>query len=289
MRSDGPLVVVRGGGDLASGVAFRLFRAGFRVIVTEIEQPTAVRRPVAFAEAVYAGETTVEGVTARRATSIDEAERLLEGEVIPVLIDPSAEGVRQLHPQAVVDAIMAKRNTGTSLSDASVVIGLGPGFTAGVDCHAVVETNRGHYLGRVITKGPASADTGVPGAIGGETERRILRAPATGIMQAKRPIGEFVRQGERVAEVGGEPVRSQLDGVLRGLLHDGLHVAQGTKLGDVDPRANPEHCFTISDKSMAIAGGVLEALMTRLQRQPWSGSLAPRRGPAPSRASRFRG
>ncbi|HLG69409.1 MAG TPA: selenium-dependent molybdenum cofactor biosynthesis protein YqeB [Chloroflexota bacterium] len=263
MRIDA-LVVVKGGGDLATGAAFRLCRAGFRVIVTEIPRPTCVRRTVSFAEAVYAGEVMVEGVKARLAGSIREAERMLDTGVAPVLVDPAAECVRKLRPSVLVDGIMAKTNTGTCLGDAPVVVALGPGFTAGVDCHAVVETNRGHDLGRAIMDGPASADTGVPGTIEGEAARRILRAPVSGALCARRAIGAIVHAGDVVAEVDGHAVPAQIGGVLRGLLHDGLAVTAGTKVGDVDPRAKPEHCATISDKSLAVGGGVLEAVMALL-------------------------
>lgn len=264
MRIDA-LVVIKGGGDLATGAGYRLFRAGFQVLVTEIPQPTVVRRSVAFAEAVYAGECSVEGVRARLVGSLDEASKLVgRRDVVPVLVDPEARCVAKLRPAAVVDGIMAKANTGTSLGDASVVVALGPGFSAGVDCHAVIETNRGHELGRAITSGAASPDTGVPGAIGGETARRILRAPADGVVRTRAAIGDVVCNGDVVAEVDGQPVATSLAGVLRGLLHDGLAVSAGTKVGDVDPRAKPEHCFTISDKSLAVGGGALEAVMMLL-------------------------
>jgi xanthine dehydrogenase accessory factor len=263
MRIDA-LVVMKGGGDLATGVGHRLFRAGFQVLVTEIPEPSVVRRTVAFAEAVYAGECLVEGVRARLASSIRQALQLLGEDTVPVLVDPHAAFVRELRPQAIVDGIMAKTNTGTSLSEAAVVVALGPGFTAGVDCHAVIETNRGHHLGRAIIDGTASDDTGVPGSVDGETERRILRAPSAGIVQTRASIGDVVREGDVVAEVGGQPVRTSLAGVLRGLLHDGLPATAGMKVGDVDPRAKPEHCFTISDKSLAVGGGALEAIMMLL-------------------------
>ncbi|MBV9121550.1 MAG: EF2563 family selenium-dependent molybdenum hydroxylase system protein [Chloroflexi bacterium] len=260
MRLDA-LVLVKGGGDMATGAAYRLFRAGFRVLVTEMPQPTAVRRTVSFAEAVYAGENRVEGVTARRAGTLAEAQSIIECGFIPVLVDPLAACLRELSPSALVDAVMAKVNTGTRRDDAPCVIALGPGFEAGLDCHAVVETNRGHHLGRVITSGGAEPNTGTPGSVGGETERRILRADRAGRLVARRTIGDFVKVGEEVANVDGAPVLSRLDGVLRGLLHDGLVVAAGAKIGDVDPRAAPDHCFTISDKSLAVGGGVLEAVM----------------------------
>jgi xanthine dehydrogenase accessory factor len=254
------IVVIKGGGDLATGVAHRLHRAGFRVVITELAQPTVIRRAVAFATAVYEGEVTVEAVVARR-VNLDQVEDLLREGVIPVLVDPQAEAVRVLRPLAVVDAIMAKRNTGTRITDAPIVIGLGPGFTAGVDVHAVIETERGHNLGRVILEGGATADTGVPGPIGGVTAERVLRAPGDGIFRGLRVIGQRVEEGEAVARVDDAPVVARVGGVIRGLLADGLAVRVGMKVGDVDPRGVVEHCFTISDKARAIGGGVLEAIL----------------------------
>ena len=254
------LVVIKGGGDLATGVAHRLHRAGFRVVITELARPTVIRRAVAFATAVYEGEVTVEGIVARRADP-DQAEDLLGEGAIPVLVDPQAEAVRILRPLALVDAIMAKRNTGTRITDAPIVIGLGPGFTAGVDVHAVIETKRGHDLGRVILEGRAAPDTGVPGAIGGVTAERVLRAPCDGIFRGLRAIGQRVEEGEAVACVDDAPVVARVDGVIRGLLADGLAVRAGMKVGDVDPRGVVENCFTISDKARTISGGVLEAIL----------------------------
>ena len=255
------IVLIKGAGDLATGVAFRLHRAGMRVVMTEIPQPTAIRRAVAFAEAVYEGTHTVEGITARRVEGLGEIQAAWERGEIPVVVDPKARIRELLKPDVVIDAIIAKRNTGTRITDAPVVIALGPGFTAGVDCHAVIETNRGHYLGRVILKGSAQPNTGVPGEIGGESEKRVIRSPADGVFNALRTIGDFVEEGEVVAQVNGEPVRARLKGVLRGILHPGLSVRKGMKVGDVDPRGVREHCFTISDKSLAVAGGVLEAIL----------------------------
>jgi len=259
---DGEIVVlIRGAGDLASGVAYRLHRAGMRVVMTEVPQPTAIRRAVAFAEAVYEGQQTVEGITARLVEGVEGIEAAWQKGEIPVLVDPEARIREELHPDVLVDAIMAKRNTGTRITDAPIVIALGPGFTAGVDCHAVIETNRGHFLGRVILEGSAEPNTGVPGEVGGQTAKRVLRAPTDGVFHALRRIGDFVEEGEVVAQVDGEPVRSRLKGVLRGILHDGLQVRKGMKVGDVDPRGEREHCFTISDKALAIGGGVLEAIL----------------------------
>ncbi|MDY7039998.1 MAG: selenium-dependent molybdenum cofactor biosynthesis protein YqeB [Chloroflexota bacterium] len=255
------LVVVKGGGDLASGVAYRLHRVGMRVVITELPRPTVIRRPVAFASAVFEGEVTVEGVTARLVESPARALTCLDEGVIPVLVDPEANVVRELHPDAVVDATLAKRNLGTRLTDAPVVVALGPGFTAGADCHAVVETERSHFLGRVITEGQAAPDTGVPGAVLGHAEDRVVRAPCGGTFRGERRIGDRVEAGQPVARVDGEPVVARISGVLRGLLADGLPVHAGMKVGDVDPRGVVEHCFTISDKARAVGGGVLEAIL----------------------------
>ena len=262
------LVLIKGAGELGSGVAWRLHRAGFGVVMTDREQPLAVRRTVAFCEALALGEWTVEGVTARRAETPQHARELLRSGVIPVLADPRAACRTTLSPWAVVDAIMAKRNTGTSLADAPVVVALGPGFEAGVDCHAVVETHRGHFLGRVYYEGRALPDTGVPAERGGHGAARVLRAPVAGVFWGVRRIGERVAPGEVVGHVhpktpGGQAaaVSAAIGGVLRGLLRDGTEVPAGLKVGDVDPVAEPRWCFTISDKALAVAGGVLEALL----------------------------
>ena len=260
------LVIVKGGGDLATGVAHRLHRAGMQVVVTELAQPTVIRRAVAVASAVYEGQVEVEGLVARLVESDQEMRVARAGGQVPVIVDPSGEVITRLHPTVVVDAIMAKRNTGTTITDASIVIGLGPGFTAGVDVHAVIETNRGHHLGRVILSGSAEPHTGVPGPTAGFTAERVLRAPCQGTFTGKRRIGDPVKAGEAVASVAGEPVVAKISGVVRGLLADGLFVKAGMKVGDVDPRGVREHCFTISDKARAIGGGVLEAVLYLLSR-----------------------
>jgi xanthine dehydrogenase accessory factor len=256
------LVLIRGAGDLASGVAARLHRCGFPVVMTELPQPLMVRRTVSFGEAVYEGETAVEGIIARRTPTIAAARALLAQGIIPVMINPAGTCRRELRPSVLVDGVMAKQNTGTSIADAPLVIALGPGFTAGVDCHAVVETHRGHWLGRVIWRGPAHADTGLPAAIAGRQADRVLRAPADGVVEATAAIGDRLAADELIAAVGGQEVRAPFDGVLRGLIRSGLSVTAGLKIGDLDPRAEPAHCFTISDKSLAVAGGVLEAILT---------------------------
>jgi len=253
------IVVIKGGGDLATGIAHRLHKSGVCVVITELAQPTVIRRTIAFAQAVFSGEVTVEGVTGRRVT-VDEIWPTLAEGAIPVVIDAAGACISRLTPWGVVDAIVAKTNTGTALTDAPVVIGVGPGFTAGQDVHAVVETARGHDLGRVYYEGAALANTGIPGDIGGYTIERLVRAPAEGIFQSMRAIADIVTAGETVAMVNEVPVTATIDGVLRGLLHDGLRVYKGMKIGDIDPRCRKEHCFTISDKARAIGGGVLEAL-----------------------------
>ncbi len=255
------LVVIRGAGDLASGIALRLRRAHIRVVMTDIERPTAIRRTVCFSQAIVHGETTVEDITARRAETPEQALALLENGVIPVLADPEGACIPVLKPDAVVDAILAKKNLGTKIADAPVVIGVGPGFTAGQDCHAVVETMRGHYLGRVIHEGGAIPNTGIPGLIGGFAGERVLRAPADGVFHQMMDIGAQVKMGDIAATVNGEPMLCTLDGVLRGILADGTPVFKGMKAGDIDPRCKVEHCYMASDKALSMGGGVLEALL----------------------------
>ena len=254
-------VLIKGAGDIATGIALRLWRGRFEVIMTEIEVPTTVRRTVSFSQAVWDGTATVEGVTARLASSVDEAEAILADCCIPILIDPMAASRVDLRPDVVVDAILAKRNLGTAMTDASVVIGIGPGFVAGVDCHAVIETQRGHDLGRVILQGVALPNTGVPGEIGGHSAQRVLRAPCAGTFRQMREIGTLVRAGDMIGTVDDMPVCTEIDGILRGVLAMGVLVRPGMKCGDVDPRCRAEHCYTVSDKARAIGGGVLEAVL----------------------------
>lgn len=242
-------------------MAWRLRRCGFPVVILEQPRPTVIRRMVAFATAVYEGSITVEGVMARRAEP-HEVPGLLAEEVIPVLVDPDGNALPRLRPAVLVDAILAKRATGTRITDAGLVVALGPGFCAGKDCHAVVETSRGHTLGRVYWHGEALPNTGVPGELGGAGEKRVVRAPAAGVLRPLAQIGDTVRAGQVVAQVGEEAVTAGIGGVLRGLLHGGLSVTPGMKVGDVDPRGERDYCFTISDKALTIAGGVLEAVVS---------------------------
>jgi xanthine dehydrogenase accessory factor len=262
------LVVVRGAGDLATGTIARLLRSGFPVIALETEKPSAIRRSVAFAEAVYEGEATVEGIRAALAENLSEALELSAAGVLPLLVDPRGASIRELRPASLVDAIIAKRNLGTSSAMAPLVVALGPGFSAPGDAHAVVETNRGHALGRVILEGSAEPDTGVPGQIGGKGAERVVHAPASGRIETLRDIGDLVEAGEPILAIRGLSsgertiVRSPLDGILRGLIRPGFEASEGLKIADVDPRCERENCFSISDKALAIAGGVLEALLS---------------------------
>jgi xanthine dehydrogenase accessory factor len=271
-RCDFPLVLIKGAGDLASGVALRLHRAGFPLVMTETDKPLAVRRRVAFAQAVYDGACQVEEVTARLCATSAAPGVLAEGD-IPVLVDPQTHSLVALRPWAMVDAVMAKRNTGTRLDDAPLVAALGPGFTAGVDCHAVIETNRGHNLGRVLRQGSAEPDTGTPGEVpggrapgSGGRASRVLRAPIAGHVKPLVEIGDLVAEGDLLAVVGSPggataEVIAPFAGVLRGIIHRSVPVEAGMKIGDIDPRAERLHCFTVSDKSLAIGGGVLEAVL----------------------------
>ena len=257
------LVVARGGGDLGSGVVYRLHRAGYPVVVTEVPEPTVVRRAVAFGTAVYEGEVTVEGVTGRRAADVDEAVAVLADGEVPVLVDPEAAIAEELDAAVLVDAIMAKgkTDTGTRRDDADVVVGLGPGFEAGADVDAVIETDRGHELGRVFYEGTASPYDGEPGERRGYTYERVLRAPAEGRWETTVDIGDVVSAGDAVGSVDGETVTAEIDGLVRGLVHGGVEVSEGAKLGDVDPRGESVDHETISDKAFCLGGGVLEAVL----------------------------
>lgn len=255
-----PVVVIRGAGDLASGVAMRLYRSGFPVIMTELETPLLVRRAVCFGSAMYDGVAVVEGVTARRIEATSSLWLAVRTEDIPVVLD-AANGWRNLLPRVVIDARMAKRNIDTAIEDAELVIALGPGFIAGEDCHAVVETNRGHYLGRVIWQGAAEPNTGVPGTVKGWGVSRVLRAPAEGYTTPHIDIGNHVQEGDLIATVGETPLYAPFDGRLRGLIHPTAWVTAGMKIGDLDPRGVYEHCFMVSDKALAVGGGVLTAIL----------------------------
>lgn len=268
------IILIRGGGDLATGVAVRLLRCGLRVVVTELLQPLAVRRTVSFAEAIYAGEVTVEGFTARAVSDPTDSLKILNvlgRQQVPVLADPACVSARSLHPAVIVDGRMTKRPPEPIGYVPLLYLGLGPGFTAGKDCQAVVETRRGHTLGRVHWTGVPDPDTGQPEG----NPRRVLRAPCEGVLIAHKEIGDHCEQGELIAEIqpAGEaaasipnpqsPILSPFPGLLRGLLRPGLTVTSGMKVGDVDPRDDPRLCRLVSDKALAVGGGVLEAILTR--------------------------
>jgi len=261
MLISGIIVWIKGGGDIASGVAWRLHHCGFRVLITELQRPMAVRRRVAFCEAVYDGRAEVEGVEAVRIGEVADCRAVWEDGKIPLMVDPKSQAARVMGPAVLVDATIAKRNTGTSMQDAPLVIGLGPGFVAGRDVHCVVETHRGHYLGRLVTRGSALPNTGVPGPIEGITSDRVLRAPIDGVWENTVDIGDRVKKGDRIGSVAGEPVAALIDGVLRGMIRPGILVTRGLKIGDIDPRGIKAYCDTISEKAMAIAGGVLEGIL----------------------------
>ena len=254
-------VLIKGSGDLASGIALRLHRAGFRILMTDIAVPTTVRRTVAFSPAVYQGHMQVEDVTGVLCDSVKVAEQEIQNGNIAIMVDETARCIHEFHPDVVVDAILAKRNLGTKITDAPFVVGVGPGFTVGEDCHCVVETKRGHYLGRCIWKGSAIPNTGIPGMIGGYGLERLIKAPAAGVFKGAVEIGAVVKKNDVVGYVDQTPVLAQIDGVVRGLLQDGVEVTTGMKSGDVDPRCDVAHCFTVSDKASSIGGGVLEAVL----------------------------
>jgi len=260
-----PLIIIRGGGDLATGVAVRLHRCGFDIVVLEVQQPLAVRRRVAFAEAVYSGEIEIGGVRSVFVSDSEQIPHLRSGHVVPVLVDPTASLCAQINATALVDGRMRKTPPETTLDPSLFTIGLGPGFTAGVNCHVVIETNRGHNMGRVIWQGGPEPDTKVPETVAGFDVDRVLRAPVSGLLEGGKEIGFMIKAGDEIAHVGGVPVEAPFDGALRGLVHDGVHIDAAAKIGDLDPRGEPSYCFSISDKSLAVGGGVLEALLSQPQ------------------------
>jgi xanthine dehydrogenase accessory factor len=255
------VILIRGGGEMATGVAHRLVSCRFKVCMTETSNPQAVRREVAFSEAIFDHEKEVEGVTAKKIDSPHHIFQVWKEGKIPILIDPEAKVKDFLKPDVLIDAILAKKNLGTKITDAPLVIGLGPGFRAGRDVHLVIETNRGHDLGRIFANGEAEPNTGIPGSIDGYTEERVIRAPKDGKFEALIKIGEGVMADGKVGMIGNVEVRSGIAGVIRGLLRDGTEVWKGMKLGDVDPRGIKGHCYAISDKARTVSGGVLQAIL----------------------------
>ena len=255
------IVLIKGAGDLATGIAYRLKKSGFDIVMTEIDNPTTVRRTVAFSQAIFDNEIEIEGIKGIKVNNINEIHKEIKKGNIPIIIDKKANIIKELKPKVIVDAIIAKKNLGTSIDDASIVIGVGPGFEAKKDCHLVIETKRGHYLRKVIEEGSAIPNTGVPGNIGGYTKERIIRASSNGKIRPIVKIGDYVKKGEVVAYIDGVEVLAEIDGIVRGMLQEGIEVFKGMKSGDIDPRCEKNHCFTISDKARSIGGGVLEAIM----------------------------
>ena len=253
-------IVVRGGGDLATGVVQKFYRAGFKVLILETHAPTAIRRSVSLCEAAYDGTAQVEDVACRKISAIDELDTCWREGSVALLIDPEGKSIKEIKPAAVIDAILAKRNLGTTRSMADITIALGPGFNAGVDVHAVIETMRGHDLGRLILQGYAKADTGIPAEIGGESSRRVLHAPIAGIVSNLKQIGDVVEPGETLLTVGDTEVNAPFTGLLRGLIHEGIQVPKGMKIADIDPRTDVDW-RTISDKARCLGGAALEAYL----------------------------
>lgn len=265
METSRPVVIIRGGGDLGTGVAARLHRCGFAVVVLEIDRPLAVRRLVALAEAVYATEVEIEDIKGRKVERVDQVAEALAAGYVAVMVDPLAESREALMPVALVDGRMRKVAPEIGKDAAPFVVGLGPGFEAGVNCHAVVETQRGHHMGRVIWTGKATPDSRVPEPVTGFDVDRVLRSPAEGVLRSLAALGDVVQRGQVLARVERAEVTAPFDGVLRGMIHDGLPVWRGDKIGDVDPRKEPAYCRQISDKSLAVGGGVLEALLSQTE------------------------
>ena len=267
-----PFVLIWGGGEMASGVAFRLHRVGIKILVVETYQPLAVRRTVSFAQAVYDGDVLVEDIKGTLISTLSQAQDCWEREVVPLIVDPNLTLLDDLRPLVLIDARMRKIRGTLPLEIAELIIGLGPGFIAGDNCHAAIETNRGHALGRVYWDAEPQADTGLPGKVGDYTGERVFHAQEDGEVEAFVAIGDQVNAGDLILRVGNQEMFSPFLGVVRGLIHPGLYVKMGTKVGDIDPRPETFRCWTVSEKTLAIGGGVLEAILTRseIRRQIWS-------------------
>ncbi len=265
------IVLIRGGGDLASGVALRLYHSGFKVVIIELPKPLAVRRLACFSEAIYSGEITLEGIVGKRVSEIDDPLRILQllskGR-LPVLIDPEAKSIQSIHPSVIVDARMLKTAPEALRHTAKLYLGLGPGFIGGANCHAAIETQRGPWLGRVLWDGPTLPDSGIPEAVGTKQAERALYSPADGRLSPVKAIADQVKEGEVIAEIDGQPIKAPFEGVLRGLVHPEVDVKQGMKIGDLDPRNDPQLCNHVSDKALAIGGGVLEAILAKPELRP---------------------
>lgn len=264
---DENLIVIRGAGDIATATICRLYNCGFRLLVLETENPSAIRRRVSLSEAVYDGQQTVEGVTAERISELTQRHEVWNRNNVPLFIDPRCNHIKGLRAQVVIDAIVAKRNIGTHKAMAQYTIALGPGFHAGGDVHCVIETARGHDLGRLIHSGPSLPNSGIPGDIKGFSRERVVHAPVAGVLEIEKDIGSKVQKDEIIARIGSIPVHAPLTGLVRGMIRNRFRVKEKMKVGDIDPRMNePENCLTISDKARCISGGVLEALLTFMNR-----------------------
>jgi xanthine dehydrogenase accessory factor len=265
------IILIRGGGDLASGVALRLHNSGFKVVITELPKPLAVRRLVSFSEAIYSGEITIEGITAKKVSDSDDPLRILQllskGR-IPVIIDPDGKSVQAVHPTVIVDARMLKTAPEPLRHTAKLYIGLGPGFIGGANCHAAIETQRGPWMGRVIWEGPTQIDSGVPEQVGDKKSERALYAKLDGSVVTMKTIGDLLLEGEEIATIDGQSIIAPFKGVLRGIIHPDVKVLKGMKIGDLDPRCDPQLCNHISDKALAIGGGVLEAILAKPELRP---------------------
>ncbi|WP_457553501.1 selenium-dependent molybdenum cofactor biosynthesis protein YqeB [Desulfobacula sp.] len=258
------IIAIKGAGEMATGVAWRLFQSNFKnIFMMDIPNPMAVRRKVNFCEAIHDGQIIVEGVLAQKSLQLDDIRTIWKNNEIPVLVDPEWNAIKKIHPHVVIDAIIAKKNLGTNLNEAPLVIGLGPGFEAGENVHMVIETNRGHNLGRVMLKGCPEPDTGIPGNMAGYTYERVLRAPCKGIFHSDLDIGAIVKKGQIVGHVDTTPVKTQIDGVVRGQIRNNTMVKNRLKIGDIDPRGNIDYCSMISEKARAIGGSVLEAILKK--------------------------
>lgn len=257
------LIIVRGGGDLATGVIHRLYKCGYQVLILESKNPTAIRRMVSFSEAIYDGEAFVEGVLARRVTNFDECKIAWAHKEIPIIADETGELISELKPSVVIDAIIAKRNIGTNKEMAPLTIALGPGFTAGYDVDYVIETKRGHRLGTIIDDGEAAPNSGIPGLIGGFGKERVIHSPESGIIKTFCKIGDIVEKGQVIAEIDETKVTATITGVLRGILRDDMMVPKGMKMADIDPRKEEkDNCYSISDKARCLSGSVIEVLLS---------------------------
>lgn len=265
------IVLIRGAGDLASGVAYRLHKSGFRVVMTELPTPLVVRRAASFGEAVYSGEISIEGIMAKRVNDLHDPLRvlqLLSKGRIPVMVDPEGKAIQAVHPTVIVDARMLKAAPEALRHTAKLYIGLGPGFIGGSNCHAVIETQRGPWLGRVIWEGSPQADSGIPGAVNEKQSQRVLYAPIDGKLEAMRAIGDIIEEGEAIAQINGHTVTAPFTGLLRGLIHPDVEIHKGMKIGDLDPREDPKLCDHVSDRALAVGGGVLEAILTKAELRP---------------------